>query len=180
MPLLTPPARRSRLASAARIASRAAGTTLVSSGLVAKLPGSRPKRVVTSGRAALVGGVVAGAAGFLLRRRGDRPPGPPGPAPGTDAASPTPAASNYDTGGPPPDITAPGPVIDASAEPLGIDEDAEVQAAAAEAANIGGPEIDYARAEPDMTAGDTEAAVFDETPEPANPPSDGSHVDEGR
>jgi len=138
------------------------------------------------------GGVIAGAAGFLLRRRGrDAPRSGAGSPGGAGFPGGSPGVANYDTGGPPSDTATPVQVVDASAEPLGIDEDAEVEAAAAEAANIGGPEIDYANAEPDMAAGDAQVQPIGETidqagdpsvgerPDPAKPPSGGPAADEG-
>lgn len=161
------PSLPSLLTSAAKTASGPAGAALSSGRRVAKAPGSRPKRVITPGRAALAGGVVAGAASVLLRRKGsEAPPSAAGPGPG-------PSVGNYDAAGPPSDTGTSVPVIDSVAEPLGIDEQAEVEAAAAEAGNIGGPEIDYASAEPDMRAGDAEAAVFEDGSEASADTSEG-------
>jgi hypothetical protein len=102
----------------------------------------RPRR----GRKLLFGGVIAAlGAGLLLKRdkvaallpgRSEEfAPAPPAP----------PAPSNYDVGGPVANtataVPAPDPV-----QPPAIDEAAEVAAAAAEAANIGGPAPDYAAA----------------------------------
>jgi hypothetical protein len=156
MPFLT-----SLAATAAKTASKPAGVALQAGRRIVRLPGSKPKRIITTGRAALAGGVAAGAAGLLLRRRGSRSKPPEAPSSVPEVASTMPGVSNYDASGPPSNTSTPIPAVDASAEPLGIDEDAEVAAAQAEAANIGGPEIDYAAAEPDMTAGDAEAVVFE-------------------
>lgn len=161
MPSLPSLLRRGPLALAARNASKPAAAALQAGLRVAGSSRSKPRRIVTTGRAAVVGGVAAGTAGLFLRRRGAEAP-PSAPVPGSDftQASP-PGIANYDASGPPSNTATPVPAIDASAEPLGIDEESEVAAAAAEAANIGGPEIDYASAEPDMTAGDAEVAVFE-------------------
>lgn len=119
---------------------------------------STSKRAVTAGRAAaLLGGVAAGVAGALLRRRSGAASSPPSPA-GPSAPSPPATGATYDTSAPPPSADAPL-VVDATAEPIGIDEDAEVEAAAAEAANIGGPPIDYAGAQPDLTPGEPDQTV---------------------
>ena len=130
--------------------------------LAAKLPGVKPKRIITAGRATVVvlGGVAAGTAGLLLRRK-SAGAGSSAPAHGNGSGPTTPDIANYDAAGPPSNTATPVPAVDTSAEPLAIDEDAEIAAAAAEAGNIGGPQIDYASAEPDMTAGDAEATVLE-------------------
>ncbi len=110
------------------------------------------------GRKLLLGGVIAAAAAGLLLKRDKvlallpghsedfAPPPPP----------PPPAPSNYDVGGPVSNtataVPAPDPV-----DPPAIDEAAEEAAAAAEAANIGGPAPDYAAAaEPGALAPESE------------------------
>ena len=155
-------------------------TTKLGRSIVSAVTGPRSRRVVTTGRAAVVGGVAAGAAALLSRRRsagsstGDAPPLP------TDGPSPAPPVANYDTAGPPTDV--PAPVIEGSAEPLGIDEEAEVEAAAAEAASIGGPgagTIVAAQTRADETVG-TGAGGGDGTPNPATSPDEGPRADEAR
>jgi hypothetical protein len=93
----------------------------------------------------LIGGAVAAAgvaallkrdkvAGLLPSRSGE-------PAPYTPPAPPQ--QSNYDAPGPVANTATPVPAPDPQ-EPEAIDEAAEEAAAAAEAANIGGPVSDYA------------------------------------
>jgi len=160
MPSLKSLLRRVPLASLTGSASKPAGAMLLADRLLSKRFRSRPKRLITPRRAAVVGGVAA-ATGFLLRRRGGDTP-QTGAGSGTGFGDASPGIANYDAAGPPPNTTTSLPVVDASAEPIGIDEDAEADAAAAEAGNIGGPEIDDASAEPDMTAGDARVAVVDD------------------
>lgn len=159
MPSLT-----SLATSVAKTAAKPAGAALLIGRRIAEVPRSKPKRVVTTGRAAVAGGVAAGAAGavgILLRRRGGSQESAQTPAAGPEFSAGTPGVANYDAAGPPSNTATAVPVVDGSAEPLAIDEEAEVSAAAAEAANIGGPEIDYASADPDMTAGDAQVAPFE-------------------
>ena len=114
---------------------------------MAKLPSART--LVLGGLA--VAGAAAGAV-LKNRRRPSTPdvpqaaiPGPTSPEP----AAPPPTLSNADVAGPPANtathVPAPDPVVHDPAG--GIDEDAEVAAAAAEAANIGGPVPEYAGTE---------------------------------
>jgi hypothetical protein len=118
-----------------------------------------------SARTLVLGGVAvaAAAAGAALknRRRPSTPdvpqaaiPGPTSPEP----AAPPPSVSNFDVAGPPANtsthVPAPEPVVHDPAG--GIDEDAEVAAAAAEAANIGGPMPEYAGSELDEPADEAE------------------------
>src|SRR5918994_8008859 len=114
----------------------------------------RPKR--SRGKLLLAGGaVVAAGAAALLKR--DKVAGLLPSFSGDDAAapSPTPAPvpsqpSNYDTSGPvantatPVPVPEPPPVTLEEEERPRIDEAAEEAAAAAEAANIGGPAPEYA------------------------------------
>jgi hypothetical protein len=117
-----------------------------------------PKQKKRRGRTLLLGGALAAlGAGLLFKRDKVRallpgrsedfatPPPPPPPAP-----------SNYDVSGPPANTATPVPAPD-PVEPQAIDEAAEEAAAAAEAANIGGPAPDYASAaEPGQLAPEPE------------------------
>lgn len=117
-----------------------------------------PKPKKRRGRKLLFGGLIAGAIAAVVLKR-DKvlallpghseseyvPPPPPPPAP-----------SNYDVSGPVSNTATPVPAPD-PVEPQAIDEAAEEAAAAAEAANIGGPSPDYAAAaEPGQLAPDEE------------------------
>jgi hypothetical protein len=92
----------------------------------------------------LLGGiaVAAGTVAYLKRdrvagllpSRTQTPPAPP----------PPPAPSNYDAPGPPANTATPVPAPEPQVHPAGLDEQAEVDAAAAEAANIGGGPTEYA------------------------------------
>jgi hypothetical protein len=129
---------------------------------------------IFSARTLVLGGLAIGAAAALKNRtkvagligaRSSAPEAYPRPseAPvGAVAAepgpAPAPAVSNADAAGPPENtataIPAPEPVVH---EPGGgIDEAAEEAAAAAEAANIGGPAPEYAGDEPGEPVADAE------------------------
>jgi len=123
---------------------------------MAKLPSART--LVLGGLA--VAGAAAGAV-LKNRRRPSTPdvpqaaiPGPTSPEP----AAPPPTLSNADVAGPPANtathVPAPDPIVHDPAG--GIDEDAEVAAAAAEAANIGGPMPEYVGSEPGEPADEAE------------------------
>jgi hypothetical protein len=92
----------------------------------------------------LLGGiaVAAGTVAYLKRERiaGLLPSGAQEPA----APQPPPAPSNYDAPGPPANTATPVPAPEPQVQPAGFDEQAEVDAAAAEAANIGGGPTEYA------------------------------------
>ena len=132
----------------------------------------------------LIGGalVAAGAAALKNRQKvagliGARssvsePPPPTNPAATfTPQAVPTPTPANYDAPGPPANTATPVPAPD-PLEPEAIDEEAEVAAAAKEAANIGGTVSDYAGTEtgeiadeelrPLVEAGEGEAEGFEQ------------------
>jgi hypothetical protein len=120
---------------------------------------AKPKK--RRGRKLLVGGLFAAvAAGLLLKRDQVRAllPGGHSPEPAYTPPPPPPAPSNYDVSGPVANTATPVPAPD-PVVPEPIDEAAEEAAAAAEAANIGGPSPDYA-----STTEPTEAA-----PEPERP-----------
>jgi len=103
----------------------------------------KPDGAVTPKRAALVGGLIAGVAGFVASRR-SRGGGPGGGGGGSSVPSaplPPPAPSNYDA--PQPPVNGTNQAAAAVTDPLedvvpGVDEEAEVAAAADEAASIGG------------------------------------------
>src|SRR5918993_740597 len=112
------------------------------------------------GKAALLMGAAAVAAGVLLKRdkvtallgQGQQTAAEPSWTP-----APAPAPSNYDAPGPPENTATPVPAPEPFVrdEDGAIDEAAEEAAAAAEAANIGGPVSDYADIQdPDMAAGE--------------------------
>jgi hypothetical protein len=92
----------------------------------------------------LLGGiaVAAGTVAYLKRERvaGLLPSSAQEPA----APPPPPAPSNYDAPGPPANTATPVPAPEPQVHPAGLDEQAEVDAAAAEAANIGGARVEYA------------------------------------
>ena len=92
----------------------------------------------------LLGGiaVAAGTVAYLKRDRvaGLLPSRTHEPA----APPPPPAPSNYDAPGPPANTATPVPAPEPQVHPAGFDEQAEVDAAAAEAANIGGQPTEYA------------------------------------
>jgi hypothetical protein len=98
------------------------------------------------GKAALLMGAAAVAAGVLLKRDKVQallnPGGAKDQEPGWTPAQP-PEPSNYDAPGPPANTATPVPAPDPQ-QPEAIDEAAEEAAAAAEAANIGGSVSDYA------------------------------------
>ena len=93
----------------------------------------------------LLGGaaIAAGAVAYLKRDRvaGLLPSHGETPAP---APPPPPAPSNYDAPGPVANTATPVPAPEPQVQPAGLDEQAEVDAAAAEAANIGGAPTAYA------------------------------------
>ena len=120
------------------------------------------------GKAALLLGAAAVAAGVLLKR--DKVAGllPSRSQSGTQdtgwAPSPAPAPSNYDAPGPVANTATPVPAPDAQVldEDGHIDEQAEEAAAAAEAANIGGQVSDYAGiGEPSISADEAERPLVE-------------------
>ncbi|HEX8105621.1 MAG TPA: hypothetical protein VF533_23600 [Solirubrobacteraceae bacterium] len=155
MPFPIPSRKRGKLETATRAAKRVAlaraAYALWQTRLARKLPGRKPKPFVTPLRAGIVGGVLAGLAGLIRSRRGG---GGGGGGSAVPEPTPPPAPSNYDAPGPPANTatplpatppSTPAPELDLAPEPAaGIDEEAEVAAAAAEAAAIGGTVSDYA------------------------------------
>jgi hypothetical protein len=118
---------------------------------LAQLPGVKPrrKRPAVGVKALLIGGVAAGAAAVVLLKRDKVAgllPGRGDQAAPADPVHAPPPVSNYDASGPVSNTATPVPVPPAYEEPT-IDEAAEEAAAAAEAANIGGPVSDYAGSE---------------------------------
>src|SRR3954464_7594820 len=92
----------------------------------------------------LLGGaaVAAGAVAYLKR---DRVAGLlPSRTQSPSAPPPPPAPSNYDAPGPVANTATPVPAPEPQIHPAGLDEQAEIDAAAAEAANIGGAPTEYA------------------------------------
>lgn len=129
--------------------------------IAARLPGVEPRRRRGRRRALVIGGAAAVVAGVAFLRRdkvagllrgGGEPPSPAEPAP--------PGPSNYDVAGPVANTSTPVPAP-APAMPPGLDEDAEEAAAAAEAANIGGPVSDYAGLTGDTAAGDADRPLME-------------------
>ena len=119
------------------------------------LPPPKPRR---RGRKLVLGGMVAALGAGLLLKRDKVAALLPGRSEEFSAPSPPPppAPSNYDISGPAANTSTPVPAPD-PVVPQAIDEAAEEAAAAAEAANIGGPAPDYAAAaEPGQLAPEEE------------------------
>jgi hypothetical protein len=144
------PFRRRKAAKAVRnLAIAEAALALAKDRLVPSSGSKRP-----SGKLLLLGGAVAAAgaaallkrdkvAGLLPSRTGDPEPARPAP----------PQPSNYDAPGPVANTATPIPAPDPHGEPpASIDEQAEEDAAAAEAAAIGGSPSEYAGDEPGRPA----------------------------
>jgi len=118
------------------------------------------------GKAALLMGAAAVAAGVLLKRDKVQAllnPGSRQTEPGWTPAQP-PEPSNYDAPGPPANTATPVPAPDAQIleEDGSVDEAAEEAAAAAEAANIGGQVSDYAGIQdPDEPASEAERPLVE-------------------
>jgi len=144
--------------------------------IAGKLPSRSRKRTVTPARAAVVGGVVAAIAGAVKSRRSTPatsqtpppPPAPSGPGVPPDLAADGPDVStapmNYDAAGPPANTATPLPATptDPLVEPdSGFDEEAEIAAAAADAAAIGGAMPEYASSSDDELADLSEAPLIE-------------------
>lgn len=148
--------RRGRLADAAKLATADAALSYAKHRLT---PGTRKRG---RGKALLLGGalVAVGVAAManrnkvagLIGARSSVPEPPPPPAP--------PAPSNYDAPGPPANTATPVPAPD-PVTPAAIDESAEEEAAAAEAAAIGGEVSEYASSDPTLPAGEAEQPVVE-------------------
>ena len=157
--------RQSKLAKATKAARNLAiadaAWALARDRIAANLPGVEPRRKGPGAKTLLLGaaGVAIGAvallkrdkvAGLLPSKTGDEdaPAGDPAPA----------GKSNYDAPGPPANTATPVPAPEpATRGPLGtVDEQAEADAAAAEAAAIGGTPTEYAGSEPGVPATEAE------------------------
>ena len=118
--------------------------------LAAQLPGVKPRKRRPGTKTLLIGGVAAAAAAAVLLKREKVAALLPGrsdePAPPPAGGYTPPPVSNYDASGPVANTATAVPVPPAYESPA-IDEAEEEAAAAAEAANIGGPAPDYAGSE---------------------------------
>lgn len=142
------PFRRRKAAKTVRNLAIAEAALAFAKDRAAAATGRSPRR--PSGRLLLLGGAAAaaGAAALLKRDKvaGLLPSRSSEPAPVTPVP---PQPSNYDAPGPVANTATPIPAPDPHGEPPAtIDEQAEEDAAAAEAAAIGGSPSDYAGAEP--------------------------------
>jgi hypothetical protein len=124
------------------------------------VPGLEPRRRRPPvGKLLIGGGIAAGLLALLYKRdavRGLLPGGSTESAPAEPTYTPPPV-SNYDASGPVANTATAVPVPPAFEEPA-VDEAAEEAAAAAEAANLGGPVSDYEGPEGDL-ATESERAV---------------------
>lgn len=130
-----------------------------------KTPRSRPRRRPARVASLAVAGVAIGAGAALVRRIGlDRKIGlgagsdvntrwSDTATPGLSTTPALPTPSNYDVGGPPSNTATHVPVPPPTV-PDAIDEEAEIAAAAAEAAGIGGTVSPYASDDPLMLEND--------------------------
>jgi hypothetical protein len=152
----TPFRRRKAAKTMRNLAIAEAALALAKDRALAATPGRRSRR--PSGKLLLLGGAVAAAgaaallkrdkvAGLLPSRAGEPERAEPGP----------PQPSNYDAPGPPANTATPVPAPEPHEQPPpAIDETAEENAAAAEAAAIGGKSSDYAGPELGEPAGEAE------------------------
>jgi hypothetical protein len=128
--------------------------------LAAQIPGVKPRKRRPGLKTLLLGGIAAGAIGTVLFKREKIAALLPGrsdePAPPPPEAYTPPPVSNYDAPGPVANTATSVPVPPAFESPA-LDEAEEEAAAAAEAANIGGPVSDY-------TGPEGETAAEDERP----------------
>jgi hypothetical protein len=115
--------------------------------LAAQVPGVEPRKQRSRAKTLLIGGGIAAVLGAALFKKRDAVRGL---LPGGDSSAPPqpetytpPPVSNYDASGPVTNTATAVPVPPAHESPA-IDEAEEEAAAAAEAANIGGPVSDYA------------------------------------
>jgi hypothetical protein len=155
----------SKLAKTARNAMIAdAALAFARDRIAAQLPGVEPRKRHRGRKALLIGGAVAAGALLLAKRgkvaallpgRSDEPAPPPPPP-----ARETPPISNYDAPGPVENTATRVPTPPPYESPA-IDEAAEEAAAAAEAANIGGPVSDYAGSEFGESATEAERPLME-------------------
>src|SRR3954469_8871802 len=117
--------------------------------LAAQLPGVKPRKRRPGKKTLLLGGVAAAGGAALLLKRDKVAALLPGRSDESASVPQTytpPPVSNYDAAGPVANTATSVPVPPAYESPT-IDEAEEEAAAAAEAANIGGPSPDYASSE---------------------------------
>jgi hypothetical protein len=122
---------------------------------------AKPRRRRPGVKTLLFGALAAGGLAVVLKRgkvRALLPGRADEPAPPEPTYTPPPV-SNYDAAGPVANTATAVPVPPAQEQQAGVDEAAEEAAAAAEAANIGGPDPDYAGAEQDEPATEAEAPL---------------------
>lgn len=140
------------------------------------LPRSRPPQRRKRAASFALAGFALGAGAAVARRFGlDRRLGLGGggdgdgdittrwsetATPGLSTTPGLPGPSNYDVGGPPSNTATPVPVP-APTLPDAIDEQAEIDAAAAEAAGIGGPVSPYTSDDPLMLADEEERPLLE-------------------
>ena len=152
---------------------------LVKTKILGKLPTRSRKRTITPARAAIVGGVVAAVAGAVKSRRStpatsQTPPPPVAPSGlgvppdlASDGPDVSTAPSNYDAPGPPANTATPlaatptDPLIGVGGDRISLDEEAEIAAAAADAAAIGGAMPEYASSREDELADLAEAPLIE-------------------
>jgi hypothetical protein len=124
--------------------------------IAGKVPGTRQRRRGPSTKLLIAGGAAAAlgtvallkrdkVAGLLPSRSESEVPAPAAPPP----PPPPPTPSNYDAPGPVANTATPVPAPEPLVHPAGLDERAEEEAAAAEAANIGGGPTEYAGSDGD-------------------------------
>jgi hypothetical protein len=155
--------RQSKLAKATKAARNLAiadaAWALARDRIATRLPGVEPRKKGPGLKTIALagGGVIVGAAAVLKRDKiaGLLGSGDDGAAAGEPAPS---GPSNYDVSGPPANTATPVPAPEPTTSgPLGtVDEQAEIDAAAAEAAAIGGGAAQYAGTEPGEPADEAE------------------------
>lgn len=139
---------------AGRLAIADAVWALVRDRIATKVPGVQPRRRGSRVKLLAAGGtaVAVGAAVVVKRDKvGQVLPGRSEPQ-GTPEPPPPPGPSNYDASGPVANTATAVPVPPPGTPGLPVDEQAEIDAAAAEAANIGGIPTSYAATDPGLLA----------------------------
>jgi hypothetical protein len=134
--------------------------------LLTKVPGVQPRRRRPGVKVlAAAGAATAVVVAVLIKGRRRVACALPGRstsgAPGSTDTVPPPQPANYDAPGPVANPATPIPAPDPLVRPGRIDEQAEVDAAAAEARNIGGGPTAYAGLEPDRAATPEEAPLME-------------------